>query len=236
MKKLTKIFTILYLTLEFAISQCIGDINTDYRINDNDLNLFAEYLLHSDDSVMHNADFDYNNYLNIFDLIAMINEIYINGNNWCQYENADLSVEWETVADSSYYDSEELESILNNGINNLSDMRGIIVIHRGKVVGEKYYNNSSIGQNFNIWSVTKSYISTLVGQAIDMGYIVDEGVMLDEVFFENNYTSQVSIAHLLEMSSGWPENWSYMNTNNILNTLLTTSLMNNPGAIFLYNS
>ena len=78
----------------------------------------------------------------------------------------------------------------------------------------------------------QSYISTLVGQAIDMGYIVDEGVMLDEVFFENNYTSQVSIAHLLEMSSGWPENWSYINTNNILNTLLSTPLINIPGSIF----
>ena len=34
------------------------------------------------------------------------------------------------------------------------------------------------------------------------------------------------------MSSGWPENWSYMNTNNVLNTLLSTPLNNTPGAAF----
>ena len=127
-----------------------------------------------------------------------MNEISINGIEWCEFENVDLSVEWEEQENSSYYDDQELESILNNEINNLSDIRGLIVIHRGKVVGEKYYNNSNISQNFNIWSVTKSYISTLVGQAIDMGYILDEGIMLNEIFVENNYTNQVSIAHLLK--------------------------------------
>ena len=182
-----------------------------------------------------NADFDYNN-LDIFDLILIADEITFNGIGWCEFENVDLSVDWEEQIDSLYYDHENLQAIMNNNINNLPDIRGLIIIHRGKIVGEKYYNSSNMNQSFNIWSVTKSYISTLIGQAIDMEYIFDEDIMLNEIFIENDYTIQVSIEHLLTMRSGWPENWSYMNTNNVLNTLLSTPLMNTPGAIFFYNN
>lgn len=236
MKKLIKIFVLSFLLFEFVVSQCLGDFNLNYQVEQTDLNIFSNYLLLSNDTIINNADIDYNNSLDIFDLLLIADEIIYNGIGWCEFENVDLSNEWEEQEDTSYYDHENLQTIINNNINNLPHIRGLIVIHRGKVVGEKYYNNSNMNQSFNIWSVTKSYISTLVGQAIDMAYIADEEVMLDEVFFENSYTNQVSIAHLLEMSSGWPENWSYMNINNVLNTLLSTPLNNTPGAAFFYNN
>ena len=235
MKKLNRILILAYIFLDFSIAQCLGDFNSNYHIEETDLNIFSNYLVYNNDTILNNADFDYNNSLDIFDL-TFIADAISNGIEWCEFDNVDLSVEWEEQENFSYYDDQELESILNNEINNLPDTRGLIVIHRGKVVGEKYYNNSNISQNFNIWSVTKSYISTLVGQAIDMGYISDEGIMLNEIFVDNNYTNQVSIEHLLTMSSGWPENWSYMNTNNVLNTLLSTPLINTPGSTFFYNN
>ena len=236
MKKLNKILILAYLLFELAMPQCLGDLNSNYQIEQTDLNIFSNYLFFNNDIILNNADLDYNNSLDIFDLILISDEITYNGIGWCEFENVDLSVDWEEQENSSYFDDQELESILNNEINNLSDIRGLIVIHRGKVVGEKYYNNSTISQNFNIYSVTKSYISTLVGQAIDMGYILDESIMLNEIFVENSYTNQVSIKHLLTMSSGWPENWYYMNANNVLNTLLSTPLMNTPGTTFFYNN
>ncbi len=236
MKKLNKIFALIFLLFEFVVSQCLGDFNLNYQVEQTDLNIFSNYLLLSNDTIINNADIDYNNSLDIFDLLLIADEIIYNGIGWCEFESVDLSNEWEEQEDTSYYDHENLQTIINNNINNLPHIRGLIVIHRGKVVGEKYYNNSNMNQSFNIWSVTKSYISTLVGQAIDMEYILDEDIMLNEVFIENNYTSQVSIEHLLTMSSGWPENWSYMNTNNVLNTLLYTELMNTPGADFFYNN
>ena len=235
MKKLNRILILAYILLDFAIAQCLGDLNSNYHIEETDLNIFSNYLLYNNDTILNNADFDYNNSLDIIDL-TLIADAISNGIEWCEFDNVDLSVEWEEQENFSYYDDQELESILNDEINNLPDIRGLIVIHRGKVVGEKYYNNSNISQNFNIWSVTKSYISSLVGQAIDMGYISDEGIMLNEIFVDNNYTNQVSIEHLLTMSSGWPENWSYMNTNNVLNTLLSTPLINTPGSTFFYNN
>ena len=236
MKRLTKILTSIFLLVEIINGQCLGDLNMDYRIDGYDLNIFSNHLLFDDDTLLTNVDFDYNNSLDIFDLILIADEITFNGIGWCEFENIDLSAEWEEQEDSSYYDHENLQTIMNNNINNLLDIRGLIIIHRGKIVGEKYYNNSNMNQSFNIWSVTKSYISTLIGQAIDMEYILDEDIMLNEIFIENDYTNQVSIEHLLTMSSGWPENWSYMITNNVLNTLLTTPLINTPGATFFYNN
>jgi len=236
MKKLNKIFSLTYLLLEFAMSQCLGDLNLNYQIEQTDLNIFNNYLLYNNDIIINNADIDYNNSLDIFDLILIADEIIYNGIGWCEFENVNLSTEWEIQEDSSYYDHENLQTIMNNNIDNLPHIRGLIVIHRAKVVGERYYNNSSMNQSFNIWSVTKSYISTLVGQAVDMEYILDEDVMLNEIFIENDYTSQVSTEHILTMSSGWPENYSYMNINNVLNTLLYTPLINTPGATFFYNN
>jgi len=145
-------------------------------------------------------------------------------------------LEWDTEQDVSYFDSELLNEIIVQDIGQMQSIRGMIIIHRGKIVAEEYFNNSFISQTYNIWSVTKSYISTLMGQAIDHGYIENQLITLDNIFFENAYTNQVTIEHLLTMSSGWPENWTYMFIPNPLNTLLNTGLIVSPGTYWLYNN
>ena len=86
-------------------------------------------------------------------------------------EPIDLSLEW--VTNENLFFAEELESVIEEEISDLYNILGIIVIYKGQVVSEHYYNNSYEGDVFNIWSVTKSYISTLVGQAVDMGMMYD---------------------------------------------------------------
>ena len=89
--------------LEVIKGQCIGDLNTDYRIDQNALSIFSDYLLSANDTIINNADIDYNNSLDIFDLISIINQITNNDLMWCEFENVDLSVEWEEQGNSSYY-------------------------------------------------------------------------------------------------------------------------------------
>ena len=149
-------------------------------------------------------------------------------------QELDLSLDW-TMADDGFY-SQQLDSIIENQISNLSSIKGIIVIHNGKIVSEEYFNDSSVDDIFHIWSVTKSFTSTLIGQAIDMDYITHPSVSLDSIFFENYYTNQVTLDNLLSMTSGWPENWYYLYTNNIINVLLSTPLETNPGDMFFYNN
>ena len=134
------------------------------------------------------------------------------------------------------FDSEMLNEIIVQEIGQMESIRGMIVIHRGKIVAEEYFYNSSMSQTYNIWSVTKSYISTLIGQAIDQGYIENQFITLDNIFIDNAYTNQITIDNLLTMSSGWPENWTYMFIPSPLTTLLNTGLIWSPGSSWLYNN
>ena len=234
----------IFLSIVFSISiisaDCLGDANLDNEINNEDIIMMVQHILHMDimDSLnVESADINGTSTVDIYDLSRVIDVINFNQSNDCNtFTSIDLSLEWETEQDVSYFDSELLNEVVNQNIGQMQSIRGIIVIHRGKIVTEEYFNNSFMSETYNIWSVTKSYISTLIGQAIDYGYIEDQLLTLDDVFFENPYTNQVTIEHLLTMSSGWPENWTYMFIQNPLNTLLNTGLIWSPGTSWLYNN
>ena len=91
MKKLNRILILAYILFDFTIAQCLGDFNSNYHIEETDLNIFSNYLLFNNDTILNNADFDYNNSLNIIDLILIADAIS-NGIEWCEFDNVDLSV------------------------------------------------------------------------------------------------------------------------------------------------
>ena len=82
----------------------------------------------------------------------------------------DLSQPWNT--NTSFPLSQELEGAVTTHIESLPNTLGFIVIYQGQIVSENYYN-SYTNNSINIWSVTKSYMSTLIGQAVEMGMIND---------------------------------------------------------------
>tara|TARA_Y100001968_G_scaffold131441_1_gene119958 strand:+ start:266 stop:1999 length:1734 start_codon:yes stop_codon:yes gene_type:complete len=125
-------------------------------------------------------------------------------------EPIDLSLEW--VTNENLFFSEELESVIEEEISDLYNILGIIVIYKGQVVSEHYYNNSYQDDVFNIWSVTKSYISTLIGQAIDMGMMYDPDSLAYHFFpeYDIEYLEDITLHNLLSMSSGYGESWPYL--------------------------
>ena len=127
------------------------------------------------------------------------------------YSQIDLSMEWEFKEDLSYFDSEALNYIVNDEISQLEFINGIIVIHQGEIVSEQYYNGSSVDQVFNIWSVTKSFTSTLIGQAIDQGLIDSQSHTLDNFLptYGATYLQSVTLNDLLSMSSGYFDSFGY---------------------------
>ena len=232
------IFIILLINVVSA--NCLGDANLDNSIDNEDVIMMVQHILHMDtmDSVsLQNADMDGNSYVDIYDLSRVVDIIIYSLFEDCNgFTPIDLSLDWEIEQDVSYFDSELLNEIINEDIGQMQSIKGIIVIHRGKIVAEEYFNNSFMSETYNIWSVTKSYISTLIGQAIDYGYIENQYISLNNIFIDNAYTNQVTIEHLLTMSSGWPENWAYMFIPSPLNTLINTSLIWTPGTNWLYNN
>jgi len=232
----------IFLSIVFSISivsaDCLGDANLDNTINNEDVIMTVQHILHlniMDSLNVQSADINGTSTVDIYDLSRLV-DIIMDSENCNGFNPIDLSLEWDTEQDVSYFDSELLNEIIVEDIGQMQSIRGMIVIHRGKIVAEEYFNNSFMSQTYNIWSVTKSYISTLMGQAIDHGYIENQLITLDNIFFENAYTNQITIEHLLTMSSGWPENWTYMFIPNPLNTLLNTGLIISPGSYWFYNN
>ncbi|MBH5316479.1 serine hydrolase [Paenibacillus sp. GSMTC-2017] len=94
-----------------------------------------------------------------------------------------------------------------------SNLNSIVVVQKGYIAFEKYYNNSSQNDSHHVASVTKSVISALIGIAIDTGYIksVDEKVMDFFPEYVSNPVDKrkiaVTIKHLLTMTAPFPFTW-----------------------------
>jgi CubicO group peptidase (beta-lactamase class C family) len=88
----------------------------------------------------------------------------------------------------------------------------LLILKNGKIVVEKYLNGSTAKTRFISWSVGKSFTSTLVGMAIEDGYIDDVGDPLTRYLpsLTGSAYDGVTIKDALQMVSGveWDE-YSY---------------------------
>ena len=145
----------------------------------------------------------------------------------------DLSLEWTTNSNIPFLT--ELENTIEDEIAVLPTVKGIIVIYKGQVVLENYYHGSSVDDVYNIWSVTKSFMSTLIGQAVDMGMMDDPDSSASNFFpdYDIDYVESIKLHHLLGMSSGYEENWGFL-TNSTEEILSGNA--SGPGTFFYNNN
>jgi CubicO group peptidase (beta-lactamase class C family) len=164
------------------------------------------------------------------DLVTPISII----NDGLNFQPADLSAEWSTNNDFPL--SEELEEFIDSQIATLPNTLGFIVIHRGEIVSENYFNSNAENE-ININSVTKSFISTLVGQAVDMNLIEDPDSSLSVFFPENDidYLSEISLHDMLSMTTGYLDGHPYFWINQSTENLLSME-HSSPGSFFYNNS
>ncbi len=85
---------------------------------------------------------------------------------------------------------------------------GLLVIRNGIIVGERYYNGYHVWTPHNVMSVSKSFLSAMVGLALYQGYLDSlEEKMLD-YFPEyvhpglDNRKHEITLRHLLTMHMG----------------------------------
>ncbi|MCX7921194.1 MAG: beta-lactamase family protein [Clostridia bacterium] len=91
-----------------------------------------------------------------------------------------------------------------------------IVIRDGKIVFEKYYNGVDKTDITNTYSITKNIVAALIGMAIENQYIKSTEQKVSEFFPEyfgegediDARKNELTIKHLLTMTSGFQENWS----------------------------
>lgn len=122
--------------------------------------------------------------------------------------------EWRIADPASVAMDAEKFSVLEQMVKSqYRNINGIVVVRKGYIVFERYYNGCTPLDTHHVASVTKSFISALVGIAIDAGYIhsVDQKV-LD--FFpeyipraDDIQKRTITIRHLLTMTAPFPFTW-----------------------------
>ena len=218
---------------------CEGDANIDSSTNILDIVLIVNHIvsgLELIDDAFDNSDINNDDTIDVIDIVLIIN-IILTGDFECDETHLDLSLEWEFSEDLSYFDSEQLNNTIDQ-MSNLAYLEGIIVVHNGEIVSESYYNGSSINQTFNIWSVTKSFTSTLIGQAIDQGYIDNQYLTLNNLLPMSTqpYLADISLHNLLSMSSGYADGFGYPYWVNATTVALEWMPYTFPGFFFYNNS
>ena len=121
--------------------------------------------------------------------------------------NTGPAQEW---AISKNYNNIALPEFINP-INNQLETVAFIVIKKDSIQYEKYWHGYSSSTISNSFSMSKSWVSTLIGIAIKNGDIkhVNQSICDFLPEFCLNSNSNITIKHLLTMSSGlnWKENY-----------------------------
>jgi CubicO group peptidase (beta-lactamase class C family) len=127
---------------------------------------------------------------------------------------------------------------------------GLVVIKNGFLVAEQYYNGFTNTSPHNVMSVSKSFLSAIVGIALEQEYIdsLDER-MLDyfpEYVYPEMDTAKydITIRHLLTMRMGirgeeadnYAEYWRLYNSDNWIKATIETPLQYLPGERMVYNT
>lgn len=119
----------------------------------------------------------------------------------------------------------------------------LIIVYRGKRVFEKYWNYQAADSLFPAHSMTKVFPAILIGHAIADGFIespdVSASVFLPE--WDNPKRRDITIRHLLNMSSGVQESYDFRPTSmrmqrvmglDITTANLAVEIRHAPGEVF----
>lgn len=124
----------------------------------------------------------------------------------------------------------------------------LLFIQHDSIILERYFEGATDSTRSNSFSVSKSFISALIGRAIKLGFIksIDQPVADYISEFKEGDKKKITIRHLLTMSSGldWDEAYSslfsqtteaYYGTE-LEKQVLSLSVKKQPGVYFEYKS
>jgi len=152
--------------------------------------------------------------------------------------------EWDT---SVFYNKMELSDTLLSTLTSYSSV-AFLVIKQDSILYEHYWDGYGAHSNSNSFSMAKSYISTLVGIAIDKGYIksIDQPVSDYISAFSEDERRNITIKNLLTMSSGldWDEGYASLFSpvtksyygRDLPGQMLSIKAVKKPGVVWNYMS
>jgi CubicO group peptidase (beta-lactamase class C family) len=97
---------------------------------------------------------------------------------------------------------------------------GVVLVHRGRVVYERYAEGWEAGRRHLGWSMAKSVTNALTGLAVAHGALTLDDSICEHVKATNEAACAITVRHLLEFSSGldWKEGYedSSLQTSSVL--------------------
>lgn len=139
-------------------------------------------------------------------------------------------------------------------IDSYENVLSMLVVKNGKLVHEEYSPYCQRNTLHWLASITKTVTSTLIGIAIDKGFIESVDAKLYELLpqfadqFEDPQKRKVALKHIMTMTSGlwWNEQVSYNNPENSewqmvesedwMSYVVSRPMRSEPGEIFYYNT
>ncbi len=153
--------------------------------------------------------------------------------------------DWQTsTPEEQQMDSQLLTEMVDVVQAENINLHSLLVIRHGYIVSENYFLQHPADEQHDLFSVTKSFVSTLVGIAIDQGYIESlDTPVLD--FFSNKAFTHVdarkkamTLRDLVTMQSGleWDEslNGQMVRTRDWVTYVLNLPMRADPGTEFAY--
>jgi len=145
-------------------------------------------------------------------------------------------------------DSSILDNLSDYIENDDFNYDSVVIVKNGYIVFEKYFNYNNENNTHHLFSVTKSFVSALLGIAIEQGYI--QSIHQRVIDFFPDYTidnldeikEEMTIEHLITMSSGFewvsdfPRWYDMMAAPNQVQFMLDLPMEYSPGTHFKYNS
>jgi CubicO group peptidase (beta-lactamase class C family) len=147
---------------------------------------------------------------------------------------------------SEGFDAPRLARALRRIENREGSILALLVARHGRLVVERYYHGYDRTSGFDVYSITKSVTSALVGVALAEHRIknVDEP-LADTLSHDippgaDRRTGRIILRELLTMTAGWPGDADPRNdigdARNIVRALLRRPIVHQPGSTFAYDT
>lgn len=147
-----------------------------------------------------------------FILVVISISLVLISSNLVAMSSDPVEEEWqweESTPEEQGIDSEKLIGVLDYIEDNNTELTSLLIMRNGELVTEVYYPPYEQEDETKIYSVTKSVISSLIGIALEEGYIESIEQPASE-FFSEYYTEdmdpkekEITIENLLMMAAGY---------------------------------
>jgi len=131
-------------------------------------------------------------------------------------------------------------AIANNIAEEDPFFRSLLVVSDGYLVFENYYHGGAQDQKTEVWSVTKSFTSALVGIAIDEGHISGTDDLMADLLPDYPGFGKMTVENVLTHETGlaWDEGSqeTWIQSRNWIAEALGRGYVTEPGQALLYSS